>query len=141
MFGFTKALWRIAGELAEIKHILFHALLAKKPISATLTISDTKGKILMPATLQVGKTATALLHEWTGPNGTGSELPPVGPVSYASSDPNVATVDPTSGLITAVAPGVATITGTDTGNGLNASDVVSDTPVTAQSATLVITPI
>ena len=93
----------------------------------------------MPATLQVGQTATAVLHEFSGPNGTGVELPPVGPVSFSSSDDTIATVDPTSGLVTAVAAGTATITGTDAGNGLSASDVVSDTPVVAQSATLTLT--
>ncbi len=94
----------------------------------------------MPATLPVGGTATAVLHEFAGLNGTGAELAPVGPVSYTSSDSSIATVDSASGLITAVAPGVATITGTDAGNGLTASDSVSDTPLVAQSATLVITP-
>lgn len=94
----------------------------------------------MPATLVVGKTATALLHEFDGLNGTGNELAPIGPVSYSSSDPTIATVDPSSGLVTAVAPGTVTITGTDAGNGLSASDSVSDSAVVAQSATLVITP-
>lgn len=93
----------------------------------------------MPATLPVGGTAIAVLHEWTGPNGTGSEVPPIGPVSYSSSDSAVATVDPVSGLVTAIAPGTVTITGTDAGNGLSASDTVSDTAPVAASATLVIT--
>jgi len=94
----------------------------------------------MPATLVVGSTAVAVLHEFSGLNGTGSELRVVGPVSYTSSDPSVATVDAASGLITAVTTGEATITGLDSGNGLSASDSVSDTPLVAQSATLVITP-
>jgi trimeric autotransporter adhesin len=94
----------------------------------------------MPATLPVGSTATATLVEWTGPNGTGSQIAPIGPVTYSSSDPTIATVDANSGLVTAVAPGTATITGTDAGNGLSASDSVSDTPLVAASATLVITP-
>jgi len=94
----------------------------------------------MPATLVVGSTAVAVLHEFSGLNGTGAELAPIGPVSYVSSDPSVATVDAASGLITAVAAGTATIVGTDAGNGLSASDSVSDTPLVAQSATLVITP-
>ena len=94
----------------------------------------------MPASLVVGKTATAVLHEWTGLGGTGTEVPPIGPVAYASSDSTIATVDMTSGLVTAVAPGTATITGTDAGNSLSASDSVTVTAPTAQSATLVITP-
>lgn len=108
--------------------------------SAQLTISDTEGNILMPATLAVGKTAVAVLHEFDGLNGTGNELAPIGPVSFTSSDPTIATVDASSGLVTAVAAGAVTITGTDAGNGLSASDTVSDSPVVAQSATLVITP-
>lgn len=107
--------------------------------SAKLVISDSKGNRLMPATLQVGQTATAVLKEFTGLNGSGVEIAPVGPVSFSSSDAAIATVDPTSGLVTAVGPGTATITGLDSGNGLSASDVVSDTPVVAQSAVLTLT--
>lgn len=94
----------------------------------------------MPATLTVGQTATAVYQEWSGPNGTGSKLASAGPVAFTSSDPTIATVDPASGLVTAIAPGTATITGTDATNGMSASDSVSDTPLKAQSATLVITP-
>src|ERR1700739_3808967 len=96
----------------------------------------------MPATLAVGKTATAVFKEFTGPNGTGSEIAPIGPVSFTSSDPTIATVDSASGLVTAVAAGTVTITATDAGNSLTASDSASVTaPVpVAVSATLVITP-
>lgn len=94
----------------------------------------------MPATLKVGQTATALLVEFDGPNGTGNQVPPVGPVSYSSSDPSIATVDPSSGLITAVAPGTVTITGTDSGNSLSASDTATVSAPLAQSAVLTITP-
>lgn len=92
----------------------------------------------MPAQLLIGQTATAVLHEFVSQGG--AELAPIGPVSYSSSDPTIATVDPASGLITAVAPGTATITGLDGGNSLTASDSVSDTPLVATVATLVITP-
>jgi len=109
--------------------------------SATLTITDSKGNKLMPATIQVGQTAQAVYQEWSGLNGTGSKLAPAGPPTFTSSDPTIASVDPVTGLITAMGPGTATITGTDSVNGLSASDSVSDTPLTAQSATLVITPI
>lgn len=128
---------RIARELHEIAHLLRH-LLGKHAKFATLVIQDLKGNRLMPATLPVGKTATAVLHEFV--TAGGAEVAPIGPVSYASSDPAIATVDPASGLITAVAAGVATITGTDAGNSLSASDSVSDTPIAATVATLVITP-
>jgi uncharacterized protein YjdB len=93
----------------------------------------------MPAQLAVGATATAVFKEFTGPNGTGAEIAPIGPVGFVSSNLTIATVDPASGLVTAVAPGTATITATDAGNGLNASDSVSDSPLLAVSATLVIT--
>lgn len=91
------------------------------------------------ATLLVGKTAQAVWQEFSGPNGTGDKLPPAGAVTYTSSDPAVATVDPSSGLVTAVAIGTATITGTDAANSLTASDSVTDTEV-AQSATLTVVP-
>lgn len=134
------ALERIAADIHRLVHFLLHKAVAQ---SAVLFILDSKGNRIMPATLAVGKTATAVLHEFVGPNGTGQELPPVGPVVYSTSDATIATVDPASGLITAVAAGTATITGTDGGNKLAASDTVSDTPPpppVATSATLVITP-
>lgn len=89
------------------------------------------------ATLEVGKTATAVWQEFSGPNGTGDKLPPAGPVTFSSSDPSIATVDPTSGVITAVALGSATISGSDSANNLSASDSLTTTEV-AQSATLTI---
>jgi len=96
----------------------------------------------MPATLTaVGQTATSVYQEWDGPNGTGNPLPPAGPVSYASSDSSIATVDPSSGQVTAVANGTATISATDSANSLSASDIVTVaiSAATAVSATLVIT--
>lgn len=93
----------------------------------------------MPATLSIGQTGTAVYTEFSGLNGTGVALPAAGPVTFSSSDPSIATVDPTSGLVTAVAPGTAIITGADSANGLSASDAVSDQPITAQSAIVVVT--
>jgi hypothetical protein len=122
-------------DLERIREILERAFTAH---SATLTIEgDT-----MSATIQVGKTATAVLHEFAGVSGTGQELPPIGPVAYTSSDPTIATVDMATGKVTGIAPGTVTITGTDAGNKLTASDTVTVTPapVVAQSATLVVTP-
>lgn len=93
----------------------------------------------MPATIHVnGNGATAAppaFQEFTGPNGTGASVPVIGPLTYASDAPAVATVD-ANGLITAVAPGTANITVTDTGNSLSASDVLTVTAATAVSATL-----
>lgn len=90
----------------------------------------------MPATIQVGQTATAVLHEFE----SGTEVPPIGPVTYSSSDPTVATVDPSSGVCTGVAAGSCAITGSDSGNGLSASDSLTVTSVVLRTATLVITP-
>ena len=93
------------------------------------------------ATLLVGKTAQAVWQEFSGPNGTGDKLPPAGAVTYTSSDPTTVTVDPSSGLITAVAMASSpvTISGTDAANGLTATDTVT-TAETAQSATLTVVP-
>ena len=121
----------------EIVHLLKQK--GDKAKSAKLIIFDSKGNPIMPATVPVGGTFTAVLNEFTGLNGTGVPIAPIGPVTYSSSDDTIATVDPNTGAGVAVGPGVATITGLDVGNGLSASDVVSDTPVVAQSATLTIT--
>lgn len=54
---------------------------------------------------------------------SGYEVPPSAPgaVVYSSSDPNIATVDPASGVLTYIKAGVTTITASDNGN-LIASD-------------------
>ena len=121
--------------LFEILKILRQALTAH---SARLVI--TIGGNKMPADILVGQAATAVLHEFTGAGGTGMEVAPIGPVSYTTSDSTIATVDATSGAIVGVAPGTATITGTDAGNSLTASDTVNVHAAVAVSATLVITP-
>lgn len=91
----------------------------------------------MPVSLAVGKTAQATWLEWTGPSGTGTNLPPVTAPTFLSDNPTIASVDGNSGLVTAIAPGTANITGTDAGNGLTASDVATVTAATvAASATL-----
>jgi len=87
----------------------------------------------MPVQLPVGKTATAVAHRFQGT----TEIPLLGAPVYSTSDATIATVDPASGLITAVAAGTATITGKDT-DGLSGSDTVTDQPV--QTIQLVITP-
>lgn len=130
MFVNNQCLCRIARALEEIVQIL------RPRLSATLTI-HVKGEHTMPATILVTKTANAMWQEWSGPNGTGDKLPPAGAVTFTTSDPAIATVDPNSGLITGVALGTATISGTDAANSLAASDTVTVTE-TAQSATLTI---
>jgi len=93
----------------------------------------------MPATISVNATATATYMEWSGPSGTGTQLPPVGAVTYSSDTPAVATVDPNSGICTGVSEGTANISGVDAGTGLSASDVLTVTaapPPPPVSATL-----
>ena len=124
-------------ELRKILSLLEKLYARLAPKSATLSFGE-KG---MPATIQVGKQAQSNFKEWSGPNGTGTELPPVGPVSFSSDNPAVATVDPTSGVATGVAPGTANISGTDGGNNLTASDVLTVSAPVAQSATLTLTPL
>lgn len=109
--------------------------------SAVLTIGGSK----MPATIVVGGAgATAVFTEFTGLAGTGSVIAPISTPVFSSSDVTIATVDQ-SGNVAAVAPGTATISATDPGNNLTASDTVTVTaavtppPPVAQSATLVVT--
>ena len=94
----------------------------------------------MPVTIHVTSNGfSSLFQEWTGPNGTGVNVKPIGPVSYSSSDPSVATVDPATGAGMGVAVGTATIMASDAGNGLSASDTVVVIADSAISATLMLT--
>jgi Bacterial Ig-like domain (group 2) len=103
-------------------------------IRATLAI---EGVSTMPATIQIGgKGATAVFTEL---NAQGGSVAPITAPAFTSSDPTIATVDPASGAVAAVAVGTATISATDAGNGLTASDTVTVTPAPAVSATLVVT--
>lgn len=124
-------------QLVELRRI--RRLLQKQHQAhfAKLYFFDSKGNTLMPVSLAVGKTATAVLEEFVSQGG--EQVPDVGPVSFTTSDPTIATVDAASGLITAVAAGTATIAGLDAGNNLTASDTVTVTAV-ATFASLVITP-
>lgn len=91
----------------------------------------------MPATIQIGgKGATAVFTELNAQGGT---VAPIDAPVFVSSDPTIATVDPASGAVAAVAVGTATISASDAGNSLSASDTVTVTPAPAVSATLVVT--
>jgi hypothetical protein len=117
--------------LQEILHYvreIAHELRRKRIVSATLNLTMDEGED-MPATILVGATATATYLEWTGPSGTGSQIAPVGTVSYASDTPAVATVDPVTGICTGVSAGTANISGVDSGTSLSASDVLTVTAV------------
>jgi uncharacterized protein YjdB len=98
----------------------------------------------MPASIQVGGTATFTFTEWTGPTGSGTQVAPTDPaaVTVQSSQSAIATVAVpvvlASGVITAkvtgVAAGTVSIVGTDPANGLAASDTLTVT-AGAESAT------
>ena len=96
----------------------------------------------MPATITVNGTATATFLEWSGPGGTGVQVPPTGAVAYSSDNTAVATVDANTGICTGVSAGTANISANDAGlpaPGLPASDVLTVTaapPPTAVSSTL-----
>ena len=77
--------------------------------------------------------------EFDGLNGTGNQVPPIGPFTYATSPASIATVD-ANGNVSQIAVGTCTCTTTDTGNGLTASDTLTVID-TAVSATLNIQPL
>ena len=62
--------------------------------------------------------------EFDGANGSGNQVAPVGPLTYSSASPNVATVD-ANGNVTQVAAGTCVLTTSDSGNGLSASDTLT----------------
>jgi hypothetical protein len=127
----------IIGHLETIEEKL-EALLPGTAESARLILT-LEGDPSMPATIHVnGQGAQATFLEFDGPNGTGNQVPAIGPVMFASDNQSVATVD-SSGKVTAVSAGTANISGTDQGNSLTASDVLTVTAATAQSATLSLT--
>ena len=93
----------------------------------------------MPATIHVnGNGAVAAFTEFDGAAGTGNMVPPIGPVTFASDNTAVATVD-ANGNVAAISAGTANISATDAGNSLTASDVLTVTAAPAVSATLVLT--
>lgn len=113
---------------------------SQRPQSGRLRII-VKGETLMPLKVHVNDApGNAVFAEFSGPNGTGSVVAPVGAVSYASDNHAVATVDPVSGVLAYVAPGVANISGSDAGNSLSASDALTVEPAVAVSATLTLNP-
>lgn len=126
-------------EILRVDRHILHVLRHGAAKSLVVKILDSKGNTLMPAVLQIGQTAQAVAQEFSGPNGSGSPLPLAGVIAWTSSDPTIATVDPASGLVTAVGAGTANIVGTDPANGLTGSDVVSDQPLTAQSLVVTVT--
>ena len=129
---------RIEYQLSRIARCLCH----KPGRSAFLFFKLPNGdETNMPLTVHVNDNpGSASFQEWSGPNGTGIAVPPVGAVSYASDNTAVATVDPSTGKLAYISAGVANISGTDAGNGLTASDVLTVIAATAVSATLTLSP-
>ena len=82
----------------------------------------------MPKTIPIGGTASSLFQEWSGANGTGQVVPDAGTIAFSSDNPAVATVDPSSGVVTGIGPGTANISGKDAGDNLVGSDVITVTP-------------
>jgi hypothetical protein len=113
--------------------------------SATLTLvthprHNHKGEH-MPLTVHVNdKPGLAVFQEFDGPTGTGNKVPPTGAVTFASSNPAVATVDATSGALAYLSAGTTSISGADSSNGLTASDTLTVVAAPAVSATLTLVP-
>ncbi len=149
-----RILKKILEALAEIEstlQVILKRLFGAR--SATITFTNERGEPIMPARIVVGGAgAKAVFTEFDGPNGTGNVVPPSGPITFASDNLAVATVD-ASGNVTAVAANpdgsdaTANISGLDpaSANKVTASDVITvgaaapPPPPVAQSATLVLT--
>jgi hypothetical protein len=104
---------------------------------AFLIFTNSKGDVKMDVSVHLTDTPLkAVLIEWDGPNGTGNQVASVGPTSFLSSDPTVATVDPVSGNLVYKKAGVTTITGLNSGNQMTASGQLTIISGVAQSATI-----
>jgi len=109
-------------------------------VSSVLVIKTIKGEFKMLTVHVNDKPGVAVYQEFDGPNGTGNKVPPVGTVSYSSSDPTVATVDSTTGQLAYLKAGSTVITGNDSGVSLPASDTLTVLAGTPVSSTLTLTP-
>lgn len=110
-------------------------LLDRNPVRAKLQLTAKGHSTDMPLTVSLGTPFTAAQQEF---DQSGKLVPNVGPLTYSSSDPTIATVDPSTGQGTTVAAGTATISGSDAGDNLQSSDTVTVTDP-AVSATMVLT--
>jgi len=113
-------------------------------VSSVLKFKTSLGETTMPLTVHVNDTpGKALYTEFAAPNGQGQVVPPKGPVLFASSDPTVATVDPSTGQLAYLKAGTTTISANDQGldaPGLPASDVLTVTDAVAVSSVLTLNP-
>ena len=114
----------------------------KRAVSATLVFQNSEGKNMDLSAHVNDVPGIAIFQEFDGPGGTGNPVPAIGPVSFTSDTPAVATVDPVTGQLTYLSAGTAKITGTDAGNGLTASPMLTlnASVQPAQSATLPLQP-
>ena len=106
-----------------------------KAHSLVLIIKEAKGNPMgQPLKVHISDTpGMASVQEFTGTNGTGTLVPPIGPVVFASDNPSVATVDPASGQLAYVTAGTANISAVDQGNGLSDSTALTIVADLAQS--------
>jgi len=114
----------------------------KPAVSATLVFQNSEGEPMDLSAHVNDVPGIAIFQEFDGPGGTGNPVPAIGPVSFVSDTPAVATVDPATGQLTYISAGTAKITGTDAGNGLTASATLTlnASVAPAQSATLTLQP-
>ena len=120
--------------LRELFHHLFTA-------QSALLKFKVQGDMMADLTVHISdKPGTAVFTEWTGLAGTGTKVPPVGAVTFASDHPEFATVDANTGALVYVAAGAATISASDAGNSLSASAVLTVVADVAVSATLDLVP-
>jgi len=98
--GYTLTAVGVAGGVAVSNQITILVQRADSPVSLRV----------QPSTLQVPVADTTYLEVWgTYSDGTVYELSQAPNIAYTSSNPSVATVGGAAALVTAVSPGVATI--------------------------------
>lgn len=133
---------KLVREVEEIEEILERE--HPKARSSLLFLKTSLGETTMPLTVHVNDApGTAVYQEFAAPNGQGQTVPPTGAVLYSSSDPTIATVDPSTGKLAYLAAGQTTISANDGGlpaPGLPASDVLTVVNPAAVSSTLTLTP-
>lgn len=106
-----------------------------KAASAVLYFRDLKGELLMDVTVHLNDVAlVAQQVEFDGPNGTGNIVANIGPTSYTSADPTIATVDPVSGQLKYLKAGTVAISGLNAGNQLSSVGNLTIISGLAQSA-------
>jgi hypothetical protein len=131
-------LHRMDRKLDAILFYLDIVLVEDEAKSGTITFG---GEAMDISVLLTDAPKTASAHEWSGLAGTGSELAPVGSITFASDTPSVVTVDPNTGVLGYISVGVANISFADSGNTITGTGAVTITastppPVLAQSGTV-----